>query len=391
MGSSSLFRILLSTLLIAFALGCGDSSTATNDGATDSDGSVSDGEDRGDGKADNGDGSTPPGDGSTNSPYTEVTGPLTWESEADFSTPVQGVVCKRVTYLSEGLTIEGTACRPAAAGKYPILMVNHGLNAYGQSYVANYASKGYAAFESAYRGEGMSDGEIEFCKGEIYDVRRMLQIAKTLDYVDTTRVGMIGFSHGGCVSMRVLLAEETLHPGSILAVSNVFGPADMADVHRLWANELNDITLFFLHPRLTQGIQDLEEQCGGKPDQVPAAYAERSPVTYAEEFKKFNTSIFIGHGVPDHIVPVSSNCRLASDIGGFDAWHFGFGDVITASAPVNCGFPGLAWKGGAAPTSTFPAKRTIMIFDYADHDTGTLQGPLMLARANAHIDDKLSP
>ncbi|MCA9581882.1 MAG: prolyl oligopeptidase family serine peptidase [Myxococcales bacterium] len=328
------------------------------------------------------------------------------------------VDCFDVTYSSqaptdeEALVIDGQYCRPKAPGKYPILMVNHGIFAYRGSMLASFAAMGFAAFESGYRGDGLpdntEDGEITLCLDEAFDVRRMLAIVEelsddsTIDFVDMDQIAMVGFSHGGCITMRAIAAEYAFHgEGRIDAAVDIFGPSDIEAVYRLWkknyANILGsgqscDNILLKENPfcvQMRKGITLTETIMGGTPDEVPEEYARHASLAVAEEIEKVDTPILIVHGVKDVIVPVSDSCRLVGELSGFDAWHLNAGSNVVTSDPAGCGELGIAWKDGTAPTTTFASDRTLIIYDDATHDVNPVniivfsaqQGPQLLARA----------
>ncbi|MBI3972310.1 MAG: prolyl oligopeptidase family serine peptidase [Chloroflexi bacterium] len=131
-----------------------------------------------------------------------------------------GVAAQWLEYYSEGLKVYGQLYRPAdlSRGPFPLLLHNHGavkgigpisvhqedavLPAPPDSWAM--AGLGYVVLVSGYRGErtplGFSDGEIELAKGEVNDVLNLLECGKTLPYVDSSRIGMWGGSHGGWIT-----------------------------------------------------------------------------------------------------------------------------------------------------------------------------------------------
>jgi X-Pro dipeptidyl-peptidase (S15 family) len=122
------------------------------------------------------------------------------------------VVVERVSYGGTGTQprVFGQVCRPTGgATKHPVVVLNHGGfsglkgDADGGLCVT-LARKGYVAIEASYRGEDGSQGNVEACLGEVDDVLAMLTVALVQPYADSAHVGMLGSSHGGCVTLRAL-------------------------------------------------------------------------------------------------------------------------------------------------------------------------------------------
>ena len=265
------------------------------------------------------------------------------------------------------------------------------------------AALGYAAFESMYRGEETSDGEIELSTGEVSDVRKMLAIAKTLDFVDAERVGMIGFSHGGCITTKTMIAEfETNGPGSLDAVVNVFGPSNFVDVHALWQWRVDNVCPNPLFAELCAASQAniafLEGVMGGAPDETPAAYAQHGTVRLASRIDAVDSPYLLLHGVQDLVVPVVNNCELAAALEGVEAWHFDAGGSLTTarpgkgifSNPGDCAGIDNGWKNTAAPTTTY-GDRTFIVYDNAAHDASQNQGVEFFSRATVFLGERLDP
>lgn len=383
-------RGLFVTLVLALGAGCGDSGGGKiGDAGARSDGS----DDASDGALLTDSGENPAPDGMVDldlgPEFGTVTGSTSF-TDVTMGTPNGGVRCDDVRYDSQGISIAGQVCRPVDGDDLPILIANHGLSAYKQTYAAQYAALGFAVFESAYRGEIPSDGLKEYCAGEIYDVRRILQIAKAQDYTDSDRVSMIGYSHGGCITMKTLLAETLAGTTEFDAVVNVFGPAD-------WSATYSHIaqlgTFCDVLPNVTPcpTLADIRRATGGVPSNAKDAYDVRSPLFYADLLANVDTPLLILHATGDSIVPFQPNCALANAMGGFSAWHIDlFGNTVGAACPG----ANLTWGNGTAPTTTYAAERTLFIYDSAypiGHAENVGAGTNMQGRARAFLIDKAAP
>src|SRR3990170_2205411 len=114
-----------------------------------------------------------------------------------------GALLYEVTYLSDGLRVKGFLARPTAAGVYPGVVVNHGgLGSIANSErVALFAQAGYVAIGPNYRGNSGSQGREDYGGQDVHDVLNAVKALTSLDYVDASRLGMWGVSHGGQMTL----------------------------------------------------------------------------------------------------------------------------------------------------------------------------------------------
>jgi len=127
-----------------------------------------------------------------------------------------GSVVEKITYLSDGLKINGYLAYPADKGKYPCIIWNRGgigesgvidvFNArgiYGQI-----ASWGYCVFASHYRGNYGSEGSDEFGGNDVNDVINIIPAAEEVESANTGIWGIEGWSRGG---MMTYLSLSLIH------------------------------------------------------------------------------------------------------------------------------------------------------------------------------------
>jgi dienelactone hydrolase len=127
-----------------------------------------------------------------------------------------------IFYRSGPLRIEAYLYKPAGDGPFPLVLYNHGSRD-GQDRVEQpvpfigrlFTRAGYAVLVPERRGYGKSDGrslreEIGFdtsgklldrLRAETLDVMAALEYARTEPAVDTSRVGIMGWSFGGIISV----------------------------------------------------------------------------------------------------------------------------------------------------------------------------------------------
>jgi len=136
----------------------------------------------------------------------------------------KSIIIYNMTYLSEGLSINGIMAKPKQDKKSSLIIFNHGgkegieeLN-----WIKRLASRGYTILASHYRGEGGSEGNIEVALGETTDVMNLLECGKQLSTVDEKNIGIIGFSHGGAITVQAMELTEDFKAGVAL-----WGPMDI--------------------------------------------------------------------------------------------------------------------------------------------------------------------
>lgn len=113
-----------------------------------------------------------------------------------------------ITYLFDGLKVNGYLSVPKKSGKYPSVIFNRGgnreLGAITDNYLIRYlgqiASWGYVAVASQYRGNMGSEGKEEFGGKEVNDIINLLPLLSTVNKADTSRIGMWGHSRGGMMT-----------------------------------------------------------------------------------------------------------------------------------------------------------------------------------------------
>jgi dipeptidyl aminopeptidase/acylaminoacyl peptidase len=117
-----------------------------------------------------------------------------------------------LTYDSDGRKIKGYIVKPKADGIYPCIIYNRGgSKEYGvigirhlMGPMSTVASWGYVVVASQYSGNGGSEGKDELSGMDLDDIINLKPVIDSLEYVDSTRIGMTGASRGGLMSLNIL-------------------------------------------------------------------------------------------------------------------------------------------------------------------------------------------
>jgi dipeptidyl aminopeptidase/acylaminoacyl peptidase len=206
----------------------------------------------------------------------------------------------------DGAEIEGVLRKPAdfdPAKKCPLVFVVHGgpmwfseeylLTDDDRAYhpVVQFVNKGILVLKPNYRGSigrGQAFTELNVNNlgvGDLWDLESAIDYLAGLGWVDTDRVGCMGWSQGGYIS-----AFAGLHSDKFKAVSVGAGIADWYTYHI--SNDIPDFTVDYL---------------SGSPFRERDLYAKTAPISNLANAK---TPMLIQHGTEDRRVPLSNATEL---------------------------------------------------------------------------------
>ncbi|MDP3954486.1 MAG: alpha/beta fold hydrolase [bacterium] len=224
-----------------------------------------------------------------------------------------------VTYKSEpvspeggGLSISGVMLvpkeEPPATG-FPVIFTNHGYidpviytNGRGLKREYDYlARNGYVVFHSDYRNHAQSDKEpdqeLRYRLGYVEDmINAVLAVQSSgLSYINKEKIGMLGHSMGGGVTINILVARPDLVDAAVL-----YAPvsADARDNFDKWTTD---------RPEVADKIIELY----GGPELNPIFWDNLSAITFIEKIK---TPIINHHGTADDAVPFEWSERLQAEL-----------------------------------------------------------------------------
>lgn len=136
-------------------------------------------------------------------------GKETWKQNFKY---IDDIDVYAITYLSDGLKINGFMAKPKKPGKYPCIIYNRGGNRemgalkvyHGILPLGKIAKEGYIVIASQYRGNGGSEGKEEFGGNDVNDVTVLTDVLKEVKGANTKKIGMYGWSRGGMMTYIAL-------------------------------------------------------------------------------------------------------------------------------------------------------------------------------------------
>ena len=208
-----------------------------------------------------------------------------------------------VTYRSEKLTVSGVMLIPDGKGPFPVLVLNHGYinpDTYfpGQGMPREHdylARQGYVVFHTDYRGHasGDDDPDVDYelrlpyavdTINAVYAVKR-----SKLDVLDGDRVGWLGRSMGGNVTLNALVAQPNLVDAAVIYAST----SSLAAQN--WKQ-------FYADSDDRRSVNRKIDRTYGLPKDNPAFWKAASPKTY---FDRVDDPLMVHHGTADDTCPIS--------------------------------------------------------------------------------------
>lgn len=216
-----------------------------------------------------------------------------------------------VTYTSGELTISGIMNIPKGKGPFPVLILNHGYidpaiytNGRGLKREQDYlARQGFAVLHPDYRNHAQSSKDpqtdVNFRLGYVEDVINAIYAVKNskLESLDTSKIGMLGHSMGGGVTLNVIVTQPALVQAAVL-----FAPVstDQRDNFERWTKS---------RPETVEKIIELY----GLPHDNPEFWNNVSSDNFLGQIK---TPILLHHGTADDSVPIEWSDKLVNKLEG---------------------------------------------------------------------------
>lgn len=222
-----------------------------------------------------------------------------------------------IAYSSDGLPVPGVLIKPKAPGnrKWPAIVFNRGGNGQLGSIIDNglacglpntscldivdlyqFAKAGFVVVASDYRYQGSAAKHDQWGGPEVNDVLNLVPLLKSLDFVDSARLFLLGLSRGG--TMTYLSIKRGM---PVKAAAVIGGVSDL----KAWVDA---------HPEMgiVHGNQYTDGFANNWPDYEHRAeeqFRARSAVDWADQL---NVPILILHSRTDRLVPVTQALELAN-------------------------------------------------------------------------------
>jgi fermentation-respiration switch protein FrsA (DUF1100 family) len=223
-----------------------------------------------------------------------------------------------VSYRSDGLKLNALMTIPRGQRPptgWPVIIFNHGFippqqyraTSYYIAYVDAFARNGYIVFMPDYRGHDRSEGRPSGAYGSpdyVVDVMNALASARRHPDADPARVGMWGHSMGGYITLRALVATDTIKAGVIWA--GVVG--SYTDMMFNWGNRAPTTSPPpAASPNATPSWRTQLVRDYGLPEANPGFWASISANTY---LKDVTAPVQLHHGTADASVPLGMSQTL---------------------------------------------------------------------------------
>jgi dipeptidyl aminopeptidase/acylaminoacyl peptidase len=248
------------------------------------------------------------------------------EMDRETATLLGTISVERITYLSDGLRINAYLAMPTGGGPFPAVISNRGGNftlsvwtdAAAVQVLGRWASWGYVAAASQYRGAGDSEGHDDYGGADVDDVLNLLPVLDALPQVDRARIGMTGASRGGMMTYLALTQTDRIRAAIVVS-----GLSDLFENGRARPEMESNFKRF-----MPDYAADREE-----------ALRKRSAIRWVDRIPK-NVPILVEHGTADWRVSVSQ---------GFEMAHA----LAESKHPVRL----IVYEGGSHGVPEFAAER----------------------------------
>ncbi|HWJ54513.1 MAG TPA: alpha/beta fold hydrolase [Propionibacteriaceae bacterium] len=207
-----------------------------------------------------------------------------------------------ISYRGDGLRLTGVMNVPNGKGPFPVLVLNHGyidpdiyVAGQGMARENDYlARRGFVTLHIDYRNHAGSTKDpnvnYELRLPYVVDTINAVKAVKAskLDFLDRDRVGWLGRSMGGAVTLTALAVQPGLVDAAVVYAST---SSLAADNWRQFNRDADD-----------QRVNRRIERTYGLPDQSPEFWLNASPRPY---LGRVTEPILVHHGLEDDTCPIS--------------------------------------------------------------------------------------
>lgn len=222
-----------------------------------------------------------------------IAGTVQWKEQLKY---IDSIEVYSITYLSDGLKVNGLLVKPKKEGNYPCVIYNRGGNrdfgalkiAHGILTLGQIAKEGYVVIASQYRGNEGSEGQEEFGGKDVNDVVILTEVLKEIEGADTNNIGMYGWSRGGMMTYMALTKTNKIKAAVV-------------------GGGLSDLTVID-RPKMENGVY--AQLIPNYKENKTVELEKRSAIKWVDQFPK-NTPILLLHGNADWRVKATNSLNLA--------------------------------------------------------------------------------
>jgi dipeptidyl aminopeptidase/acylaminoacyl peptidase len=248
-----------------------------------------------------------------------------------------------VTYRSADLRISGVLYVPDGAGPFPGVVLNHGyidpdvyVTGQGLGIEADYlARSGFVVLHTDYRNHAASDddpdNDLRLRLGYTEDTINAVRALRSsgLESLDPARIGMLGRSMGGGVTLNALVVDPRVVDAAVIYASV---SSNTVDNHEKWTRGGR--------PDLADAIEDAY----GSPEENPEFWANVSPRTFVDRVR---VPVLVHHGTADETCPIEWADATVEALRAVEA------DVTYLRYPGEGHAFSAAWAGSMAESVEF--------------------------------------
>src|SRR5438552_1396210 len=155
---------------------------------------------------------------------------------------------RRITYRSDGLTVNGYLAVPKQGAKLPCVIFNRGGNTRlavldderAAALLGKIAAWGYVVAASQYRGANGAEGSDEYGGADVDDVLNLIPVLESVPRADTRAIGMIGSSRGGMMAYLALTRTNRIAAAVVTSGLADLNLADRPDMVEVWSRMIPD-------------------------------------------------------------------------------------------------------------------------------------------------------
>ncbi len=132
---------------------------------------------------------------------------------------VPAAAAERVAFSGDGIQLTGYLCKPEGSGPFPLVVYNHG----GMGSIVGGAPRETcdALAKAGFVGMSPLRRQTRSLRGHIDDVYASLQYGLGLPDVDRQRVGLMGFSRGGLLTLMAATQRDDFR--ALVVMATAFG------------------------------------------------------------------------------------------------------------------------------------------------------------------------